>query len=288
MVSVAGLPFHKTEVRGLGAQAIAAIALGAWYCSSELTDGYISTVALMGLGIRQSVTEKLVEKGIWKRNADGSVEVVDYLKHNPTRAQVESRRKSSTERSRRHRATQCITPPATPLHLVLPTPSLTSNGTDPSPTPPLLLSSLSGSSPDPESSSTLSSSPKDLTGSARDSETRANVERVFAHWVTFTGNPRAVLDRKREQRIRARLREGFTPDQLCRAITNARHDRFLMGENKESRVYNGMQTLLRDAEQVERLLALVPNGNRANGDLRPDRAEAVERILASARRPTDG
>lgn len=80
---------------------------------------------------------------------------------------------------------------------------------------------------------------------------------VFEFWKQARKKPRAKFDRKRRKRIEARLREGFTPEQLKAAISNARNDPFLMGENENCRVYDGIETLLRDAAQVERLLALV-------------------------------
>jgi hypothetical protein len=80
---------------------------------------------------------------------------------------------------------------------------------------------------------------------------------VFDAWVATTRRTKAtVFDKKRQARIAARLQEGFTPDQLCLAIANHVNDPFLMGKNDRSQVYDGIETLLRDAAQVERLMAL--------------------------------
>lgn len=78
---------------------------------------------------------------------------------------------------------------------------------------------------------------------------------VFETWKLETGKFRAQLDRKRENRIVARLREGFTPDDLVLAIKNRRNDPHLMGETTGV-VYAEIDTLLRDRAQVERLIAL--------------------------------
>ncbi|MBK0432725.1 phage replication protein, partial [Klebsiella pneumoniae] len=55
------------------------------------------------------------------------------------------------------------------------------------------------------------------------------------------------------KRIKARLAEGFTADELCRAISGAKGDPWLMGKNPSKKRYDGVETILRDAAQVERL-----------------------------------
>lgn len=85
-------------------------------------------------------------------------------------------------------------------------------------------------------------------------------QRVFDFWREDTGHRAAIFDRKRRKRIEARLREGRTEAELKRAIRNRRLNRFLMGENDQGTVYDGIETLLRDAAQVEKLLSLAPDG----------------------------
>ncbi|MCC7384736.1 MAG: hypothetical protein IT384_23000 [Deltaproteobacteria bacterium] len=80
------------------------------------------------------------------------------------------------------------------------------------------------------------------------------VARVFAFWQADTGHPKTKLDAKRRRRIKARLAEGFVPEDLEAAIRNRRNDPWLMGTDpKSSRVFDGIETLLRDAAMVERL-----------------------------------
>jgi hypothetical protein len=85
---------------------------------------------------------------------------------------------------------------------------------------------------------------------------RVDARWVFECWKHDTGHLRAVFDPKRENRIKGRLREGFTREQLRDAITHRHNSRHLMGENESGTVYDGIETLLRDAAQVERLLNL--------------------------------
>lgn len=89
-----------------------------------------------------------------------------------------------------------------------------------------------------------------------EAEEKQNINMVFEFWKKTMNHPNAKLDKNRTSRIKARLREGYTVDQLCCAISNASQDKFLMGENEKGCVYDGIKTLLRDAEQVERLMAL--------------------------------
>ncbi|MDL4071730.1 replication protein [Klebsiella quasipneumoniae] len=79
------------------------------------------------------------------------------------------------------------------------------------------------------------------------------VRLVFTHWQQEHDHPSAKLDDKRRKRIKARLAEGFTVDELCRAITGAKGDPWLMGKNPSRKRYDGIETLLRDAAQVEKL-----------------------------------
>jgi hypothetical protein len=99
---------------------------------------------------------------------------------------------------------------------------------------------------------------------------RADARWVFECWKLDTGHPRAVFDAKRESRIKGRLREGFTREQLRDAIVNRHNSIHLMGL-ESGVIYDGIETLLRDAAQVERLLNLTaperPRGS-ARGGLR--------------------
>lgn len=83
----------------------------------------------------------------------------------------------------------------------------------------------------------------------------ADALEVFEFWNVETSH-RATYDRKRKNRIKARLREGKTVEQLKQAIKNRKNDPFLMGDNDHGKVYDGIETLLRDAAQVERLVEL--------------------------------
>lgn len=99
------------------------------------------------------------------------------------------------------------------------------------------------------------------------------VHRVFEHWKAQWGHPGAKLDPKRRKRIEARLK-SFSPDELCEAISGFRNSPWHCGTDPKGNgtVYDALQTLLRDSEQVEKGIAL---NRQLNGSIpreeRPDR-----------------
>lgn len=104
----------------------------------------------------------------------------------------------------------------------------------------------------PSDVTSLPSSPSPASTTAT-SQRRLEARRVFEFWRQDTGHHRSKLDRKRLARIEARLRDGFSGDDLVAAIKHRRNDPFLMGGGPDGRVYDGVETLLRDCAQVERL-----------------------------------
>lgn len=88
------------------------------------------------------------------------------------------------------------------------------------------------------------------------SDIDAATRQVFEHWKSTMKTPRSVFDKKRELRIKARLNEGFTADELCKAIEGATHSDFHMGINDQGTPYKGVEHVLRDAAQVERFIAM--------------------------------
>lgn len=85
-------------------------------------------------------------------------------------------------------------------------------------------------------------------------------EVVFSYWAARLHHPTALLDRKRERRVMARLREsGGDWGLLCFAVDGALSDDWLMGRDVHSpRRYDGIETIFRDRAQVERLAEACP------------------------------
>jgi uncharacterized protein YdaU (DUF1376 family) len=84
--------------------------------------------------------------------------------------------------------------------------------------------------------------------------------RVFQHWQTVMDKPRAQLDAKRSKAIAGRLKDGYTPEQLCRAIDGCRQDSFSMGQNDRNTPYNDIELICRDGSKVDRFIAIADRG----------------------------
>ncbi|UAN58992.1 replication protein [Serratia sp. JSRIV004] len=104
-----------------------------------------------------------------------------------------------------------------------------------------------------------------------------SVRTVFDFWREAMNHPGAKLDAKRRGRIQARLKDGFSTDDLCKAIEGAKCDSWLMGGNPSKKVYDGIETVLRDAAQVERLKALAGQPVISNQSADWNNREAWER-----------
>jgi hypothetical protein len=243
-----------------------------WIARQE-TDGVVSEKQARKMGAPRHIDE-LVTARLWIQRT-GKFEIKDYLKYNPSKKQLEAKRKATRERLQRFRGSpgNAVTDDVTDGDTEYDTDGVDNAFGATSPDPQEGSSSEEGDGEDQVSDPDLTdpSLLKDLKARPREQET-AQVGEVFAFWKQETGHSRAVLDGKRDARIRARLRQGFTVDQLKAAIRNRRNDPFLMGENDTGRIYDDILTLLRDAAQVERLERLTQPmrpGNRGRAGDRP-------------------
>jgi hypothetical protein len=134
------------------------------------------------------------------------------------------------------------------------------------PNPTQFINTISSDSPSATTDASAALADSEAAESPATDATQA-VKDVFDCWQAELCKGRSKLDAKRASRIKARLREGFTVEQLKQAIRGAKKDSFLMGKHpKAGRAFDGIETILRDASQVERLIAL-ENGTAptANG-----------------------
>lgn len=88
------------------------------------------------------------------------------------------------------------------------------------------------------------------------------VQRVHEHyvaaWKRHIGGVRPPkLDEKRRTRIRDRLRERFTVEDLCRACDGIFLSRFHMGDNDRNKRFIDLELVCRDAKHVEEFMSLV-------------------------------
>ncbi len=80
------------------------------------------------------------------------------------------------------------------------------------------------------------------------SKSTAMVREIFDYWREQTDHPRAVLDSKRSTAIAARLRDGFTAEDLRLAIDGAAKHAFV---NPQGRRFDDIELICRNASKVE-------------------------------------
>ena len=79
------------------------------------------------------------------------------------------------------------------------------------------------------------------------------VQDIFAHWCKVMDKPvnTTKLTPKRQQKIQDRLDQGYTPDDIKRAIDGCRDDPFSMGQNDRCKKYNDIELICRNGEKLE-------------------------------------
>jgi hypothetical protein len=96
------------KVLKVGTTALAVHVWALCYCARHLTEGFVSLEVLTGcpwVSKRSALTRalgRLEGAGLWERE-DGGFRIHDYLKYNPTAAQVLEKRRLKTERQARWR-----------------------------------------------------------------------------------------------------------------------------------------------------------------------------------------
>ena len=78
------------------------------------------------------------------------------------------------------------------------------------------------------------------------------VREVYDHWRSAADKKSAKLNDSRRRRIKARLGEGYTVADCCEAISGALLDPFMAGQNDRGKVYDSIETILRDGSTLER------------------------------------
>jgi uncharacterized protein YdaU (DUF1376 family) len=101
----------------------------------------------------------------------------------------------------------------------------------------------------------------------------AHVQAVFSHWCRVLDHGTAKLSPKRSRLIRARLKEGYTVEQLSAAIDGCRASPFHMGQNETGTRYDDLALICRDAEHVEQFVQLRQGDGRSM--TRRDRAQLM-------------
>ena len=96
---------------------------------------------------------------------------------------------------------------------------------------------------------------KELSVSTKHDET---VKNIFAVWCEKMRSPRSRLDANRNRLIINALKK-YTENDLIAAITGCAMSPFHMGINPDSKKYNGLDLILRNAEKIEQFIGFSTN-----------------------------
>ena len=103
---------------------------------------------------------------------------------------------------------------------------------------------------------------------------------VFSHWQSVMNHGKAKLDRKRRQKIRDRLKDGYTVQDLIQAIDGCKRSPHHMGDNDRGTVYDDIELICRDAPHVDKFIKLAQQPDMSNMSQAARRtAEAARRFL---------
>lgn len=93
----------------------------------------------------------------------------------------------------------------------------------------------------------------------------AETAEVFEYWKQVMNHPAAQLDAKRSKNIGARLKDGYTVSQLCRAVDGCKYDPFSQGANDRQTVYDDIELICRDGPKVDKFMAIADRGLQQTG-----------------------
>ena len=99
---------------------------------------------------------------------------------------------------------------------------------------------------------------------------------LFNFWKQTLNHPKAILTKDRKSKIQARLKEGYTIEQAEEAIAGCSLSSFHMGDNKYGRVYDSIQLIFRNGDQIEQFIGIYEREiNKLKKEL--DKLEGYER-----------
>ncbi len=94
--------------------------------------------------------------------------------------------------------------------------------------------------------------------------TAAQVKSVFQFWQEHLKHSKSVLDSKRAKAIAARLKDGYSVEDLTTAVRGCALTPHNMGDNDRNQVYDDIELICRDAKHVEMFIGRVSqNGSGA-------------------------
>lgn len=115
-------------------------------------------------------------------------------------------------------------------------------------------------------------------------------EAVFDHWKLIMRHPGSKFDAKRKKVVKARLKEGYSVNDLKEAIEGMSKCPHNMGQNEQGVVYDRIGIVLKDAESIDRFRRMyetppIPNtGGMTIDQSIADGEATAKRIMEHQRR----
>jgi len=78
-----------------------------------------------------------------------------------------------------------------------------------------------------------------------------NIKTIFSYWRDCMGKPKAKFLKERKACIKARIKEGFTVDQIKQAVDGCKKSPHHMGKNDSNAVYNDLTLICRKGTMLE-------------------------------------
>ena len=99
------------------------------------------------------------------------------------------------------------------------------------------------------------------------------VQRIFDHWKTRLGHPRARLDGKRKRLIASRLKDHAVED-LLQVIEGVAKSDFHMGRDPKTagKRHDGIPLIFRDADQIEKFIEIAEGKQSGRSSSNPTRS----------------
>lgn len=107
------------------------------------------------------------------------------------------------------------------------------------------------------------------------------IEDIFEHWKRVMGKDRAKLTPGRKRAIQARIKEGYTKEDIQDAIDGCAAIPYNMGDNPSRKQYNDLTLICRSGEKLEYYMAGQVTitggpGGSGNGPGKLSKAHAAE------------
>ena len=92
------------------------------------------------------------------------------------------------------------------------------------------------------------------------------IEEIFAYWQEMMEKPRAKLLPIRKKLIKARLKEGYTMEEIEKAINGCWSSPFHRGVNPNGTIYDDIELICRNGVKLEKFISMWEQGSeRARG-----------------------